>query len=84
MLNQLKLVETIQADLVVCQRAGSLMNPADKPGKDHATLEYMTLTHHLEWARNAGDNQDVLEQIIQSLAYRSWTKAAKRESKVTQ
>jgi hypothetical protein len=63
MLNQQKLLQLIDADLQACDRA----NPVDEPGRRQRMLEHTTLIRHLQWAREAGDDQAVLEQIVQSL-----------------
>jgi hypothetical protein len=65
MLSQQKLLKAIDADMRACRDA--TLAPTDTPGKDRQILELATLTSHLQWAQTAGDDQSVLEQIVQSL-----------------
>jgi hypothetical protein len=65
MLSQQKLLKAIDADIRVCRNATP--GPTDTPGKERQILELATLTSHLQWAQSAGDDQAVLEQIVQSL-----------------
>jgi hypothetical protein len=49
----------------VCREAA--LASTDTHGKDRQIVELATLTNHLQWAQGAGDDQVVLEQIVQSL-----------------
>ena len=63
MLSQQKLLKVINADMKICRDA----QPTDHAGRDRQMLELATLTRHLQWAINAGDDQVELEKIVSSL-----------------
>jgi hypothetical protein len=62
-LNQEKLLKVIDADLRTCDSANSL----DERSKLQHVFEHIVLVQHRQWACEAGDDQAVLEQIVQSL-----------------
>jgi len=62
-LDQEKLLKIIDADLRSCDSANLL----DEPSKLRQVFEHIVLEQHRQWACEAGDDQAVLEQIVQSL-----------------
>jgi hypothetical protein len=65
MLSRQKLLKAIEDDLKVCREAKH--PPDDVKGRDHQSLEIATLVTHAQMAYEAGDDQNKLEQVLQSL-----------------
>jgi len=65
MLSQENLLKVIDADMRACAQAKPLAG--DAPGKERQILEMATLARHLQWTQSAGQDQAVLEQIVESL-----------------
>jgi hypothetical protein len=72
--SQEKLWNLIESVLRACRN----VLPADEMDKQRQIIEIATLTRHLEWTKQASDDQAILEEIISSLEeniivpYRNW------------
>lgn len=65
MISRQKLLKAIEDDLKVCREAKH--PPDDVQGRDRQILEAATLVRHAQMAYEAGDDQEKLEQVLQSL-----------------
>jgi hypothetical protein len=80
MLSQEKLLKALDTDIRICRNAK--YTPNDEHGKKRQILESATLIRHLQWAQSAGNDQTILEQIVQSLeknavvGYQHWRNLA--------
>ena len=63
MLSAQELLESINAELQVCDRA----NPPDVERQFRRILELYALKRHQEWVRESMDDQNLLRQIADSL-----------------
>ena len=80
MLSQEKLLRALDIDIRICRNARH--TPNDEHGKKRQILELAALIQHLQWAESAGNDQTILEQIVQSLeknavvGYQHWRNLA--------
>ena len=65
MLDGEKLLKAIDAAIQGCRNPRHA--PGDEPSADRQKVELATLVRHREMAREAGDDQSELEQVVQSL-----------------
>jgi hypothetical protein len=64
MISQSSLLKALDDDLRVCVSAD---HSSDLKGRERQATERLTLQTYLTWARRVGENQDELEEIVQSL-----------------
>ena len=80
MISQASLLKALNHDLRVCD---CVYHEADAKGRERQISERATLLNHLTWTQRAGENQDELEKILQSLeannfvgGYQHWRELA--------
>ena len=80
MISQSNLQKALNDDLRVCDTA---YHESDAKDRERQISERATLLNHLTWTQRAGENQDELEKILQSLeankfvgGYQHWRELA--------